>query len=106
LLKAKLGKKLQQTAAVGSYLHNAFGLFDMHGNVCEWVQDWYDRDYYRYSPRQDPAGPARGEKKVVRGGSRSDVDDACRSANRTALPPSVRLGNGFRVVLVEGGKQE
>jgi sulfatase modifying factor 1 len=57
------------TAPVGSFAPNAFGLFDLHGNVWEWVSDWYGEDYYARSPQDDPAGPADGGVKVRRGGS-------------------------------------
>jgi formylglycine-generating enzyme len=57
------------TAPVGRLLPNAFGLFDMHGNVWEWVADRYGKDYYAQSPRNDPPGPADGDLHVRRGGS-------------------------------------
>ena len=57
------------TKPVGSYSPNAFGLYDLIGNVEEWCADWYDPDYYRHAPRRNPSGPARGLLKVVRGGS-------------------------------------
>ena len=46
--------------AVGQHRPNGWGLYDMHGNVWEWVQDWFDYDYYKHSPRVDPVGPASG----------------------------------------------
>ncbi len=59
----------QKTHEVGQKRANSFGLFDMLGNVSEWVNDWYDENYYQNSPSQDPKGPASGRLRVVRGGS-------------------------------------
>jgi formylglycine-generating enzyme len=94
--KAAKGPYLQKTAPVGSYAANAWGLFDMHGNVSEWCSDWYDPDYYKTSPKEDPTGPAKGVVdtgfneffRVVRGGCWHDEARACRSAYRFRLQPT------------------
>jgi formylglycine-generating enzyme required for sulfatase activity len=54
--------------AVGSFPPNAFGLYDIAGNVWEWTSDWYERDYYAVSPERNPTGPAKGSYRVIRGG--------------------------------------
>jgi formylglycine-generating enzyme required for sulfatase activity len=96
---------LQRTCKVGSYTRNKFGLYDMHGNVWEWCSDWYDRDYYSKSPRRDPAGPVKGEARVMRGGSEADDDWSCRSAFRTSGPSKDPVPDvGFRVALVPSGR--
>jgi iron(II)-dependent oxidoreductase len=62
-------------AAVGSYPPNGFGLHDITGNVWEWIDDWYDRDYYTMTPDRNPQGPETGVYKVIRGGGWSDDDE-------------------------------
>ena len=97
----KKGEYRATTTAVGTFKPNAFGLYDMHGNVLEWCTDRYKKDYYKHSPKDDPSGPATGEFRVLRGGS-DFLDPAyCRSAYRYYNEPD--LGNcnfGFRVVAV------
>ncbi|MBY0232690.1 MAG: SUMF1/EgtB/PvdO family nonheme iron enzyme [Gemmataceae bacterium] len=96
----KKGKHLQRTSPVGSYPPNAWGLYDMHGNVWEWCHDWFDRDYYAISPASDPPGPATGEEKVLRGGSYYYIGSSCRAAIRLDREPDARSNlDGFRVVL-------
>jgi len=79
---------------------NKFGLFNMNGNVAEWVLDFYTKDYYATSPIRNPAGPATGTKRVVKGGSWADNEDdilASRRANRNPTDHSDQVG--FRVVV-------
>jgi serine/threonine-protein kinase len=59
----------QKTHEVAQKRANGFGLYDVLGNVLEWVNDWYDQNYYQNSPSQDPTGPASGQWRVLRGGS-------------------------------------
>lgn len=99
--KGRDGPFLKFTWPVGGYKANTFGLLDMHGNVAEWVSDWYGADYYKHSPKVDPTGPSEGTERVVRGGSWASTARACRSAARFKLPPDESAYSvGFRVVLM------
>ncbi len=73
------GKK---THPVGQKKANAWGLFDMHGNVAEWCNDVYQKDYYASSPEKNPRGPDDGKEYALRGGSWKSPGEACRSAYR------------------------
>lgn len=88
------------TAPVGQFRPNAFGLYDMHGNVLEFCSDWYDADYYRTGPATNPTGPTSGEFRVLRGASWSGYPEGVRAAKRYRDKPRIRCSNlGFRVVL-------
>jgi formylglycine-generating enzyme required for sulfatase activity len=86
------------TKEVGLKLPNAWGLFDMSGNVWEWCEDGYDENYYSKSPEKDPVNNQSKEFKVLRGGSWNFIPRIVRSAIRLRLTPDNRGdGLGFRV---------
>ena len=87
-----------QTHPVGEKDPNAWGLYDMHGNVWEWVQDWYEGNYYRNSPATDPRGPSSGSIRVYRGGSWYFLASFCTVAFHDFYSPANRIDYlGFRV---------
>ena len=82
------GNSQEKTHPVGSRKPNAFGLYDMYGNVAEWCNDCYDPDYYANSPATDPRGPGHGTKRVLRGGSWQDRDRKIGSSIRVGDDPA------------------
>jgi uncharacterized protein (TIGR02996 family) len=96
----EVGPNRERTVPVDAYPPNAFGLYDLHGNVSEWCADWYDPDYYQHSPRQSPAGPPGGSQRVLRGGCWRDWGEFCRAAFRYNMGPAEERDDfGARVVL-------
>ncbi len=95
------GTYLDRTTSVGSYAPNAWGLYDMHGNVWQWCQDWYGA--YSGVSVTDPVGPSSGSRRVIRGGSWGNYAFSCRSAQRGSdIPDYGSSFLGFRVVLAPG----
>jgi formylglycine-generating enzyme required for sulfatase activity len=96
-----------KTHPVGEKKPNAWGLYDMHGNVNEWCQDWFDDRYYGKSPTDDPTGPETGSFRVVRGGGLTSSASSCGSAVRRCVEPAERGPSvGLRVALVPVDRKE
>jgi len=89
--------KTTGSVPVRSFAANGYGAFDMSGNVCEWVADFYDPGYYRVSTAKDPKGPGKGKFRVIRGGGWHSGPYCNRVYVRNALPPGwLDINVGFR----------
>jgi iron(II)-dependent oxidoreductase len=97
--KVNYWKKYKGILKVGSFQPNAYGLYDITGNVWEWTTDFYSDNYYAVSPSENPKGPERGRFKVIRGGSWHSGPMCVQTYYRNGLSPSwVDIGVGFRCV--------
>ena len=95
----------KSTQPVGTKAPNGLGIYDMSGNVWEWVSDWYGGNYYSVSPRNNPQGPSRGIVwfRVSRGGCSSSIAHYCRTARRRSKSPDyLDRFLGFRLALSPG----
>jgi len=93
------GNDIGWSSAVGLKISNSWGLYDMHGNLFEWVNDWYSGSYYISSPYTNPPGPSSGSNRVIRGGGWNDGAQLSRSADRYSNSPTFTYYDvGFRVV--------
>ena len=94
------GNSGDSTHPVGTKEPNGLGLYDMSGNVWEWCSDWYGKNYYQQSLRNNPQGPSSGSFRVIRDGCWNGSPWLARCTNRDGFRPGYRLDNlGFRVVL-------
>lgn len=95
--EANIAKHYNGTTEVGRFKANGYGLYDMSGNVREWVADYYNKDYYKISPEKNPSGPEIGKFRVVRGGGWFSGKSCCSVYARNALKSTwLDFAVGFR----------
>ena len=100
--KLNYNNEIGKPAKVGSYEEGKsdYGIYDLSGNVSEWVFDWHDADFYQFSPKKNPKGPSKGQYKVIRGGNWRNIADDVRLTYRGATVPKTRNKTvGFRCVM-------
>ncbi len=97
--KLNFNNLVGKTKPVGSYEKGKsdYGVYDLSGNVSEWVQDWHDPEYYLFSPKKNPQGPKKGKYKIIRGGNWRNGAEDVRLTYRNATVSKVRNQTvGFR----------
>lgn len=97
--KLNYNEENKKTTPVGSYEKGKsdYGLYDLSGNVSEWVNDWHFPEYYLFSPKENPPGPEKGQYKVIRGGSwRNKAEDVDLVYRNATTPRNRSLSIGFR----------
>ncbi|HSG45176.1 MAG TPA: SUMF1/EgtB/PvdO family nonheme iron enzyme, partial [Anaerolineales bacterium] len=90
---ANYGENVNDTTPVGAYPKgiSPYGVYDMAGNVYEWVADWYDTNYYYSSPKANPTGPDSGDFRVLRSGSKDNDTFYLRAVSRVSEDPAFHI---------------
>lgn len=91
------GDPWKYTSPVGSFPPNPFGLYDMHGNVWEWVSDWFSEEYYAVSPKENPIGPKSGSRKTLKGDSFTGINMWGAQYRWWKQPSEILDDIGFRI---------
>jgi len=106
--KLNFNQEIKKTTPVGSYEagKSDYGVYDLAGNVSEWIYDWHLAEFYLFSPKRNPTGPQKGHYKVIRGGNwRNNAEDV-KMVYRNATIPSIRNKTlGFRCAQSKGSSQ-
>jgi formylglycine-generating enzyme required for sulfatase activity len=97
--KLNYNEDIKKTTAVGSFEtgKSDYGVYDLSGNVAEWVNDWHYPEYYLFSPKKNPPGPEKGQYKIIRGGSwRHNAEDVNLTYRNATTPVNRSTSIGFR----------